>query len=425
MTKTEESEADQAETTRGTPWKFEPLSFKKSIAQWWSSPNAEQCEFNILSYLPFYPESDGKREAKSTNVDIGNDLSINEFQIVNTEETVDKNEKNLVVLHGYGAGLGLFYQNFDAWSLIKGSKTYALDLLGFGRSSRPKFNIKTKDVSKKDDQGQFLAVKETEDWFVESLEKWRKARSLEKFTLMGHSMGGYIAAVYAMRYPQHVEGLILVSPAGIERGYKPSLEHKSLFNNSKKIMEHDTVELEEPVIQDHHENDDDHKDLYDEKSATKREMSHYLQYLWNSHVSPFVFLKRASIFGPMLMSQWSYRRFGDLPEEQRHAMHQYAYKIFTAPASGEYAITRLLAPGAVARMPILNRLDEIKCPSMWIYGENDWMNISAGKEACKRLERYGYSTSHHVLSKAGHHVYLDNPNEFDNLIHEFLSNDRC
>lgn len=45
------------------------------------------------------------------------------------------------------------------------------------------------------------------------MEEWRqKQEGLEKFVLVGHSMGGYLSALYALRHPERVEKLILASP---------------------------------------------------------------------------------------------------------------------------------------------------------------------------------------------------------------------
>lgn len=47
---------------------------------------------------------------------------------------------------------------------------------------------------------------ETEEWFIDSFEEWRKAKNLSNFVLLGHSFGGYVAAKYALK----VYSLILI-----------------------------------------------------------------------------------------------------------------------------------------------------------------------------------------------------------------------
>jgi len=72
----------------------------------------------------------------------------------------------------------------------------ALDLLGFGDSSKPAMQY---DVAKE----------------VEFVRQFIQARELEPCYIMGHSFGGWVAAAYALAYPSAVKGLILLAPAGI------------------------------------------------------------------------------------------------------------------------------------------------------------------------------------------------------------------
>jgi len=145
-----------------------------------------------------------------------------------------------VVLHGYGAGLGFFTLNFPAlanWAMRRSAPVYAVDWLGMGRSARVPFKVKSKLG---DTAGR---VKETEDFFVESLEEWREKMSLEKMTLVGHSLGGYFSAVYALRYPQRVERLILLSPAGVPASKDTSVPSEE-FHQTRSLPGGSSGELE-------------------------------------------------------------------------------------------------------------------------------------------------------------------------------------
>lgn len=46
---------------------------------------------------------------------------------------------------------------------------------------------------------QICDIAETEAWFIDSFEEWRKAKNLSNFILLGHSFGGYVAAKYALQ----------------------------------------------------------------------------------------------------------------------------------------------------------------------------------------------------------------------------------
>ena len=103
----------------------------------------------------------------------------------------------LVLVHGFGGGVGLWAMNFDA--LSQNRTVYAFDMLGFGRSSRPQ--LSSDPV-------------EAEEQFVDAIEQWRDQIGLGKFVLLGHSLGGFLASSYAIKYPSRIQHLILADPWG-------------------------------------------------------------------------------------------------------------------------------------------------------------------------------------------------------------------
>ena len=124
-----------------------------------------------------------------------------------------KEETPLVMVHGFGTGLLQFYKNLD--HLHTNRRLLALDLPGFGRSSRVTFP--------KDPKG-------AEEQFVEMMEKWRQRMGVGKFVLLGHSLGGYLATAYSLKYPDRVRHLILVDPWGFQL---PPPEEEMMKNFSR------------------------------------------------------------------------------------------------------------------------------------------------------------------------------------------------
>ncbi len=72
----------------------------------------------------------------------------------------------------------------------------SLDLLGFGASAKPHIRY---DVAKE----------------VAFVRQVVKALQLDPCYVLGHSFGGWVAAAYALQYPDAVKGLLLAAPAGI------------------------------------------------------------------------------------------------------------------------------------------------------------------------------------------------------------------
>ena len=91
------------------------------------------------------------------------------------------------------------------------------------------------------------STSQAEDFFVDSLAQWREAQGLDRMILVGHSLGGYLSACYALRHPEHISKLILVCPAGVVSISTPlsttSIPHFHLLLEITLVL---------PVIPSHH-----------------------------------------------------------------------------------------------------------------------------------------------------------------------------
>ncbi len=103
----------------------------------------------------------------------------------------------LVLVHGLSASGRWWAKNLPA--LADHFRTYVIDLVGFGRSrARRRFVL-----------GEAAA----------SLARWLDAIGVERADIVGHSMGGFIAADLAADFPRRVSRLVLVDAAALPIEY--------------------------------------------------------------------------------------------------------------------------------------------------------------------------------------------------------------
>ena len=216
---------------------------------------------------------------------------LNTFTIKSTSASPDA-PPPAVLLHGYGAGLGFFFLNFPAlarWAGTRGTSVYAVDWLGMGRSARVPFRIR---ATRDDTAGR---VHEAESFFVESLEEWRERAGVEKMTLIGHSLGAYFSAVYALRYPERVHKLVLLSPAGVPRDPNNTLP-------SREVLDRQVTREDGPVEADSSRL----AALEQDQQAEKRKESfgrRLFTHLWEEGWSPFQVVRSSLFWGPMLVGK--------------------------------------------------------------------------------------------------------------------------
>ncbi|CAI5760782.1 unnamed protein product [Candida verbasci] len=338
-----------------------PLSIKQSFKDF------KQCDplkfqHDLLSLLPFYPNCDKLgRSSEILKIQIDqNGNYINEFVIY--PKNKNSNMKHLIMIHGYGAGLGFYLKNFDEISKPDNWCIHAIDLFGYGCSSRPIFHPNN--------------LEEVEAWFHDSFEKYLKNKQInpDDCLIMAHSMGAYLLSSYGIKKDANFcKKLICISPGAIIKHRKPVF------------------------------------------------VPEYFKKLWERNISPFTLVRKFGPLGSKLVSGWSYRRFAKLSKKEIENLHRYSYGIFTSPGSGEYMLNYLLEPGANARYPLIERgIHKINFKISWWYGKEDWMDKKGGELCSKIINNYHklQLSDVKIVENSGHHIYLDNIEKFNSMIIE-------
>lgn len=205
----------------------------------------------------------------------------------------------LVMLHGHGGGVGVWLNNLDL--LARHFRVYALDWLGWGRSERPSFPGRHAEAAR--------------NWWLNGLEDWRRAVGLTDFYLLGHSLGGWLAAEYALVFGQHVRHLILENPAGLV----PDVTlHKSLY---------------------------------------------YL-------LSPQRMVQAIGPLGPWLVGNACAEEAASCAAGK--ALLAYYYQLSVAPLSGQVAFEKVLLPNAWS-LPLFDRADSLAVRTTLLWGLQDDM----------------------------------------------------
>ena len=107
------------------------------------------------------------------------------------------NGQSVLLLHGKNFSAA-YWQSTVKLLTERGYRVIAPDQVGFGKSTKPTSY-----------QFSFQALAENTRALLASL-------GIERSHVVGHSMGGMLAARYALTYPSHVERLALVAPIGLE-----------------------------------------------------------------------------------------------------------------------------------------------------------------------------------------------------------------
>ena len=114
--------------------------------------------------------------------------------LMHYRETGPAEAPTLILVHGFGASV----HSWDGWTkgLSDRYRVISVDLPGHGLTEAP------------EDYAPSMRR------FADDVRAFVEAKAIDRFVIAGFSMGGHVAAKYALAYPDSTQGLILIGAAG-------------------------------------------------------------------------------------------------------------------------------------------------------------------------------------------------------------------
>lgn len=259
-----------------------------------------------------------------------------------------KDNKTFLFVHGLSS-------NSDAWAkniatLSTKFTCIAIDLPGYGKSSKPKADY-------------------TPSYFAEILHKFIKKLELKNIILIGHSMGGQASIKLATTYPNAIEKLILVAPAGLEQFTDANATFMKSYFTPETVKNTPDAQIEKNYALNFHEQPEDVSKMVKDRKLIKEASD------FDAHCQAIV----NSISGML--------------DE-----------------------------------PVLKDLENISQPTLVLFGDKDALIPNRYFNPTLTIEDVGKIASEHIKSvqvdyirDAGHFVQYEKPTEVNKLILQFVN----
>ncbi|MEO1049543.1 MAG: alpha/beta hydrolase [Bacteroidota bacterium] len=275
-------------------------------------------------------------------------VSINEgLEIAYLDE--GEGDQVIIMIHGLATYIPAWYKNIA--ELQKHYRCVALDLPGYGKSNSGYYE-------------------DSMTFYAKVIAEFTAKLGLEKVILVGNSMGAHIAMTYALDYPDLVENMILLAPAGFETFTEDEVKWiKSVFS-AENLMA-----AEEDLIR-----------------------SNYAQ---NFYAMP-------EDIEPLIADRLNMRHADD-------------YQTYCQTISTNVS-------GMLVR-PVFKHLNQIDIPTQVVFGENDRLipnRILHPESTTLSIAEAGTNELKNgqliMLPECGHFMPFEKPKEVNQIIQDFLIN---
>lgn len=192
------------------------------------------------------------------------------------------NGKTVVLLHGKNFNAAYWEKTIKELTK-RGYRVIAPDQIGFGKSTKPE-----------NYQYSFSQLAANTKSILDSL-------NIKTTVVLGHSMGGMLAARFALQYPEMTEKLILENPIGLE-DYKTMIKYKTVDENYQAELKNSAESYKEYQL----------KNYYDGK--WKSEYNRWLNLLagWTLHKDYSIIAWNAALTTDMVVTQPVLYEFGNI-----------------------------------------------------------------------------------------------------------------
>ncbi len=269
----------------------------------------------------------------------------------------------LLLVHGFGASTDHWRKNITG--LSQDFEVFAIDLLGFGRSAKPKLQY-------------------SGDLWRDQLHDFISEAIGQKAVLAGNSLGGYASLCVAAQRPDSAAGLVLLNSAGPFSESQPTSEPEALQS-----------QIQPPK----------------QPSSLQKLLGDSVKWMFQQPLAQFLLFQ-------YVRQRWVIRQTLEKVYLDKSAITDQLVEEIYRPAYDPGALDVFVSVFSTPQGEKVDTLlKELTCPLLMLWGEADpWVNA---RERSQKFRQYYPQLTEHFLT-AGHCPHDEVPDKVNQLLRDWV-----